>query len=233
MKTSLFRYGLFILPLLIATLIGVTGCGKPNFTGANQAFVTSGSADDGDDQTTGPAKTYTNPARTIADGLAVATSAPQSYRSLRGEVTAQTGAQPTRISTALATNKATSTFVVTKPVTFKFELSTTASATLNSGEGGYLVAARILDAQGVYVPNSDFQTRYDFKENATGGIDVSQDGQLFTQIANGGVISPIDTGPQAAIQLPAGTYTLMFELNIDAKADTSASLRVSGTVDPK
>lgn len=221
-----------IVPLALAASVFLTACPKPPaLTGTNQTFVTSGSADDGDDQTTGPPVPYVDPIRSATDGQAVAVSDPQSFRSLGGNVTAQTGAQPVRVSSSISTNKVTSTFVVTRAVTLKFQIVSSASANLNSGSGGYLVAARVLDNAGQFVPGTDFQTRFDFAQNPNGRIDVSQDRRQFTQIANGDPIQSTDKGPAIAFTLQPGTYTLQFELNIDARADTRAEIRASAMVD--
>jgi len=203
---------------------------KPAITGTGQTFVTNGNVDDGD-PATGPPLPYVNPARTATDGQTVAISDPQSFRSLGGNVNVQTGPNPVRTATADANNTVTSTFVVQNLVNCQFRISSTGSATLNTGIGGFLAKATILNAAGAGVPGATFQIRYDFKENPNGQLDVSQNGQQFAQIANGGNISPIDTGPAAAFALPPGNYTLEFKLTIDGKADTSAVIKTIATVD--
>lgn len=82
-----------IVPLVLVVSLFFTGCTRPPaLTGTNQVFVTSGSADDdADDQTTSPAVPYVDPNRSATDGQAVAVSDSQSFRSLRGNVTAKTG----------------------------------------------------------------------------------------------------------------------------------------------
>jgi hypothetical protein len=208
------------------------GCNKkPKLTGANEKFVTSGFADDGDD-TNGPGQHYVDPARSITEGSAEAKSDPKSYKSLNGKVLAATGNAPVRTSKANSTNKVTSTFVVKKTSTLQFILSSSASVSLSTGIGGYRAVARILDTANNYVTGTDYQVRYDFNVNRNDNtkIDVSQGGTQFTRIDNGKTISPTDTGPSNAFKLKPGKYTLLFELNIDAEADTKAEIKVSASV---
>ena len=204
---------------------------KPRLTGTNERFVTSGQADDGDDKNTGPRELYIDPKRSAADGKTIAVSDPQNFRTLRGVVAAEAGPKPARASRAVATNKATSTFSVEAATTCRFRISSTASASLRNGSGSYRVVARVLDQRGKYVNGTDFQTRYAFKKNANGKIDAAQDGNNIAQIENGKFISPSDTGPRMAFTLQPGTYTLLFELNIDVTATGSAAVKVVAMVD--
>src|SRR5688572_26274321 len=110
--TTVFKpFSRIVMFLFVASLF-LAGCGQlPKLTGTNQVFVTSGSADDGDDATNGPAMIYVNPNRTATDGQAKAVSDPKDFKSLEGNVIAQTGPQPIRISAVISTNKVTSSFV--------------------------------------------------------------------------------------------------------------------------
>jgi hypothetical protein len=204
----------------------------PALTGTNETFITGGRADDGDDQTTPPAfgVRYINPARTASDGPAKAVSDPQNFKSLRGGVIAQPGSQPVRMSTVTSFNTVTSTFVVRRAARLKFEITSSASATLNSGSAGYLVAARVKDNAGQNVAASNFQARFDFTENANGKNDVAQNNVQFTQVADGDPIQSTDR-IRTAFTLQPGTYTLEFDLKIEAEADTKAELTVSSSVE--
>ena len=199
--------------MLVASLFFI-GCKDtpPALTGTNETFTTSGKADDGDHQTTPPAfgVRYNNPARTAADGPASAVSDPENFKSLGGSIVGQAGPQATRISEVFSYNKVTSTFVVTKAISLKFEITSSASSTLNSGSGGYRVDASILDNSGQ--PVARFKTRFDFTENANGKNDVAQNNVQFTQVDDGDPFQSTDRGPITAFALQPGTYTLQFEL---------------------
>jgi hypothetical protein len=236
-----YRIALF----LFAATFFLPGCKDepPTLNGANETFTTSGTADDGDDVTTPPpgGASYVNPARTASDGPAKAVSDTGSYRALNGSATAQIGVQANRPSSAQSLNSVSSTFVVTKAVTLKFRIESTAVTVLEKGIANYGVRAVILDNARQTIVASFFRKRYDFKENLNGKNDVAEDGRQFTQVADGDFFNPADIGPSTAFTLQPGNYTLLFQLDIAASADRQiqieiqgvpkAEIRVSATVD--
>lgn len=218
--------------LLFATVFFLIGCKDepPVLTGDNEIFITNGKADDGDDQTTPPAGgvSYFDPAIIAADGLAIAVSNPKSFRTLGGSGIAQLGVQSTRPSAIRSGNSVSSTFVVKKAATLKFRIESSAAVTLEKGIASYIVSAVILDNKGQYIVESFFTTKFDFKENANGQNDASQNGVQFTQVADGNPIQSADTGPVPAFTLQPGDYTLLFKLDIDALADRQIAIEIQG-----
>lgn len=65
---TFIRFYRCALTLIAASLILISCNDTPAVKGDNETFITSGTADDGDDQTTGPAASYINPDRTATDG---------------------------------------------------------------------------------------------------------------------------------------------------------------------
>lgn len=231
LTTSGNRFVIFHrIVLLFAGTVFLSSCTKalPVLTGSNEIFTTNGKADDGDDQTTPPAggAVYINPAIVAADGPALAVSNPKSFRTLGGSGIAQLGVQATRPSTIQSRNSVSSAFVVGKAVTLKLRIESSAAVTLEKGMASYIVRAVILDKQGQPIIGSFFQTNFDFKENANGENDVSQNGGQFAQVADGNPIQSTDTGPATAFTLQPDTYTLLFHLDIDALADSQIPIEI-------
>ena len=238
---------LFLLSTIgVGGLVFVSGCGngkdgqggqglaKPTL-GANTAFQTNGSTDDGDDAN-GNATRYP-PTRTSSDNLTTATSTPTTYRDLAVDVHAEPGANPTRTAIAFGNTKATSTFTVATRTTCRLFVSSEATATLDSGLADYLVVARVRSAPatpgqaGPPVSGSDTQVRYAFSQTPTNPatLDIQRSGLANGTVANGGTAQQADSS--ATFTLPPGTYTLEFEITANGTADTRADLRAKAEVD--
>ncbi len=225
-------------PILILLLVsGCQNTTKEVPDGSGYKTETSGTCDDGDNSNdAGQVKVYNDPARSGVDNATWAVSGPVSFKEISSNAAAQVGTHAEPPADAFPKSKVTSQFKVTKTETIQYVISTSVTARLINGNGHVQVVARILDASGRFVPNTDFQFVYTFDTNQANpakGIDVSMGNQLKDTIGNPDSYSNSETGPPVAFTLNPGTYTFLFEMNVDATARGSAALYAHSSVDFK
>ncbi len=244
------------LLLFCVALFLLVGCPpppqKPNLTGNNAQYGMDGYADD-TDQNTGPADDYTHPQPpstspwgpipaqlplTASDGESFANSNSTTFTMLSGKVIAKPGNNTNGTPNARSLNKVKSDFVVTNQVNCQFEIRSSIEATINSAnpdEVRHFVMATIFDANNGVV--ASYQVHYKYKEdgNDPSKINIHRGSTQIAQIADGGTwaTNPRDVGPVQPFVLTPGNYTLQFELNVFAQADTEAHLEVIANVNLK
>ena len=223
---------LISLSLVILMLAGCQNAAKEVPDGTGYKTETSGTCDDGDNSNDAKqTKVYNDPARSGVDNATRAFSAPASFKDIIDTAVVQVGTHADHIADAFPKSKVTSQFKVTRTETLQYVISTSITASLTSGRGEVRVVARMLDDSGRFVPNSDFQIVYKVDPNQN-RINVSMNNLLKATIGNPDSYSGSETGPAAAFTLNPGTYTFLFELNVEAMAkDGSASLSAHSTVD--